>query len=366
MKTNCVALTTEWNGKHGGAENVNIEICKLFLNNPDVYSIWNENSEISFKHQSFLRFLKVLPKQITGILSLFYHLIGLPQKYYLVISSSFMFSHLSRPRNRNGKHLVYVHTPIRYIWSPEIDGRGTDWKFIFKFVNPIVKKIELYFLDRNAVFVCNSQEVKKRIIRDWGLEPIVINPPVDVDFYQNYFQTNRPISNQLISAGRFVKYKNLDLAIGIAKRLDCKLILAGAGPEEENLRALASNLGVNVEFVISPTREKLANLIAVSSIYLHLAHEDFGILPIEAMATGTPVVGFDVGGLRETVNALNGRLSLDFDSLSYSVTEALMLDRSKVAATVEKYSSSRFRSEMIEVITSKWPELNTLIEFNES
>ena len=77
MKKKPIALTTEWLEKHGGAENVNLELCKLFANYPDVYSIWNNNDEILSNHQSLLRFLKFLPKQITGLLSLFHHLFEL-------------------------------------------------------------------------------------------------------------------------------------------------------------------------------------------------------------------------------------------------------------------------------------------------
>ena len=361
MKKKPIALTTEWLEKHGGAENVNLELCKLFANYPDVYSIWNNNDEILSNHQSLLRFLKFLPKQITGLLSLFHHLFGLPSKYVFVISSSFMFAHLSRSRNRHAKHLVYVHTPIRYIWNPDIDKRALDWKLFFKYVAPVLKRIELFFLDRDALYICNSREVSIRVLRDWGQDSIVINPPVDINFYSSYFRSVGPKTIQLIAAGRFVRYKNHDLAIMLARDLNCNLILAGGGPEEEKLRNLALNQGVNVEFVISPSREKLASLIASSSVYLHLAHEDFGILPIEAMAVGTPVVGFSLGGLLETVNANNGRLSLDFENLQQSVSEALLLDRDRVAATTEKYSNSRFRRQMNEAITSKWPELLTLL-----
>lgn len=356
---NRVALVTEWNGKYGGAESVNLEICKLFNVYPEVHSIWNENPELLTVRDSPLRILRNTPKQFAGFLSFFHHLLGLSKKYELVISSSFMYAHLSRSRKRNAKHLVYVHTPIRYIWSPSIDERAHDWRYIFLFVSPILKKLELLFLDRNAVFVCNSQEVSMRISRYWGIDASVINPPVDIEFYRNFLQIQKPISLQLISAGRFVKYKNHDIAIEVARKLNCKLIVAGSGPEEGRLRLLAIQKGVDVDFVISPKRETLGKLIAKSSVFLHLAHEDFGILPIEAMSTGTPVVGFRVGGLCETVNEANGRLSQDFEDLTSSIAEAVKLDRLNVSASVEKYSSDHFRREMQNLIVSRWPEFTS-------
>ena len=198
-----------------------------------------------------------------------------------------------------------------------------------------------------------------RISRYWGIAASVINPPVDIAFYRNFLQIEKPSSLQLISAGRFVKYKNHDIAIEVARKLNCKLVLAGSGPEEERLRGLAIQKGVDVDFVINPNRDALAELISKSSVFLHLAHEDFGILPIEAMSTGTPVVGFRVGGLCETVNEVNGRLSLDFDGLTSSITEADRLDRLKVSASIEKYSSKHFRREMQNLIVSRWPELTS-------
>lgn len=357
---NQVALITEWNGKFGGAENVNLEICKLFNKYPEVHSIWNENTELVTVRDSSLRLLKKIPKQFSGFLSFFFHLQGVSKKYELVISSSFMYAHLSRSRNRNSKHLVYVHTPIRYIWSPSIDNRARSWRYIFSLVSPILKKLELLFLDRNAVFVCNSQEVSQRISRYWGITASVINPPVEILFYRNFFQNERPDSLQLISAGRFVKYKNHDMAIEVANRMKCKLILAGTGPEEDRLRRLSLRKGVDVDFVVSPKREELAKLISKSSVFLHLAHEDFGILPIEAMSTGTPVVGFKAGGLCETVNEFNGRLSEDFEGLINSITEAKMLNRFDVSASVEGYSSEHFRIKMRNIIVSCWPEFTNL------
>ncbi len=356
---NRVALVTEWNGKYGGAENVNLEICKLFKDYPEVHSIWNENPHLLTVRDSPLRILKNTPKQLAGFLSFFHHLVGLSDKYELVISSSFMYAHLSRSRKRNAKHLVYVHTPIRYIWSPSIDERAHDWRYLFLFFSPILKRLELFFLDRNAVFVCNSQEVSKRISRYWGIAASVINPPVDIEFYRNFLQIESPTSLRLISAGRFVKYKNHDMAIEVARKLNCKLILAGSGPEEEKLRVLAVQRGVDVDFVISPTRETLAKLISKSSVFLHLAHEDFGILPIEAMSTGTPVVGFRVGGLCETVNEVNGRLSEDFEGLVSAILEADKLDRFDVSTSIEKYSSKHFRREMQNLIVTRWPEFTS-------
>ena len=355
MRENIV-LTTEWNIKYGGAENVNIALSDIFIKPVEIRSIWNENENLEPNKQSIIRLLKWLPKSLQGLLSLPYHLVGIPRNSKLLISSSFMFSHLSRIRG-GGRHLVYIHTPVRYIWNPEIDNRVASLKFLFRFISWLVKRIERRFLDKKAIFIVNSEEVKHRVLEYWGIESEVIHPPVDVTYYSQFLRIRRPNEIRLISAGRFVPYKNHEQAIELARITGINLILAGSGPHERYLRQIAESSGANVNFEINPSREKLAELISHSSIYLHLAHEDFGILPIEAMATGTPVLGYAIGGLKETVNSRNGYLVNEFAQLIEGIKVCLTRNRSTVASTVNTYSTDLFKKRIAMSIVSHWPEL---------
>jgi glycosyltransferase involved in cell wall biosynthesis len=222
---------------------------------------------------------------------------------------------------------------------------------LFHFVSWLVKSTERRFLDREAIFIANSAEVKNRILKYWGVESEVIHPPVDVSFFSQYLQPKGPENVSLISAGRFVPYKKLEQVIELARLAGLPLILAGSGTS-----------GAKVHFEISPSREKLAELISHSSVYLHLAHEDFGILPIEAMATGTPVLGYALGGLLETVNSRNGFLVNEFSQLNDGIDVCLNRNRIAVAASVQGYSEENFKRNIAMSILKRWPELTPEIK----
>ncbi len=163
-------------------------------------------------------------------------------------------------------------------------------------------------------YAANSREVQARIRRFWHRDAVVINPPVDVDFY-----SSAPVSQQqqsrdyLLGVGRFVGYKNFDLIIGIAEAAGLPLVIAGSGPDEAKLRRAAANAGVSVSFEIRPSRERLRELYWGARALLFPVHEDFGMIPVEAQACGTPVVGLRRGGLLETV--VEGETGFLIDSL---------------------------------------------------
>jgi len=352
-----VVLKTEWNEKYGGAEYVNAVIGEIFVHKPACYSVYSHSEILGLTKQSvLLSKLPQLPKKIIGLFSLFHHLVGVPSSTDFLITSSFLFAHMSRIRKRNGRYLIYVHTPARYLWAPEIDNRaGTEGKFN-RFAIYALKKIDKFLVNKKALFIANSHEVSRRILDAWEVPSIVINPPVDIDFFTDFLKKDRLASRTLITGGRLVPYKGHLECIKIAAQLGMKLQIAGSGPEETSLRKAATDLGAYVEFIISPSRHELASLLSQGSVFLHLAHEDFGILPLEAMATGTPVVGIAKGGLLESVNSKNGVLVDSFEDLQDAIEQALKLDRQLVSESVQRYKASNFQKRLAEVIMDKWPE----------
>jgi glycosyltransferase involved in cell wall biosynthesis len=109
-------------------------------------------------------------------------------------------------------------------------------------------------------------------------------------------------------------------------------------------------LGVEHEFYISPSKDSLAQLFSQASVFIHAGIEDFGITPIEAMATGTPVVGPALGGLRDTVTSSSGVLVEDLKDLPNAVILAEKLNREQVSKNAARFTTERFRSEMLNVI----------------
>jgi glycosyltransferase involved in cell wall biosynthesis len=143
-------------------------------------------------------------------------------------------------------------------------------------------------------WIAISDCVKKRIAKYYGKDSIVVYPPVNV----SKFTVGHEPGKYWLMVGRLVAYKNFDLAIRAFNRLGWPLKIVGSGVEERHLRAIAKS---NIEFVGAVTDEQLAVLYSNCHAVLFPQEEDFGIVPLEAMASGRPVVAFRGGGALETV-----------------------------------------------------------------
>ena len=340
-----VVLNTEWNEKYGGAENVNIQIIQCFREKPEIAAIFSRNPEIRPTINSFISKFRYLPKSILGLMSILHNLKPLPPNVNLLINSSFLFAHFKRIRGNKGFKIVYVHTPIRYVWLSKIDNRFGKITQYLTGVMYLLRVLDKYKVDKNALYIANSEVVKKRIKDFWDIESIVINPPVDTEYFKDFASFKKPKQLTLISAGRLVAYKQHNLALMTAHALNTHIIIAGSGPQENELRNIAIEFDINATFITNPTREELAILIAGSSVMLHLAIEDFGILPVESMACGTPVVGFNAGGLIETVNSKSGVLINEESEMMVAISQAVSLDRRIVQRESTRFSNQRFTRE---------------------
>jgi glycosyltransferase involved in cell wall biosynthesis len=156
----------------------------------------------------------------------------------------------------------------------------------------------------------------------------------------------------LLSLGRWVPYKRHDLAIEVGARLGVPVVVAGAGPTEAALRSLAARLRASVSFVHAPSRADVRELLSRARCLLFPVEEDFGMIPVEAQAAGTPVVGIARGGLLETVRpGLTGELvdEPDVDALARAVD---LVDRSSPAACRE--NAQRFTVPVFEAKIRQW------------
>lgn len=337
-----IVIVNEWLEQIGGAEKVCSAILELFDHPIENIALWNSSSSIK-STESILRFFPSMGKRYKALLSFFiFRYFYLRKEFDLVISISHLFAHTVRfKKSRKLRHINYILTPARYIWQPNLDSRLASWPFLIN----ILKWMDLHSFNKKAINIAISQEVQSRIQHFWGAESRVIYPPVDVAFFQTFLNSKEIKNGYLMSAGRFVPYKNHKQTILVASQLNRKVVLSGDGPECENLRMLARRLGVELEMHIAPSRECLANLLANASVFIHPAIEDFGILPIEALATGTPVVGLSLGSLPETINESSGVLVPNFDGLADAVLEAEKLDRKRVSEQSERFSKERFAKE---------------------
>ena len=199
--------------------------------------------------------------------------------YDLIVSSeSGPIKGIRKPKG--ARHVCYCHTPMRYLWDLHDEyyrDAGPFGKLAMRLFTPYLRRADLKSAESVDAFVANSAFVADRIKRIYGRDSTVVHPPVDVAFFGD---CPRGAGDYYLFAGAPVKYKRLDLARATCARLGRRLVVAGGG---------------------GFSREGLRTAYAGARALLFPGMEDFGIVPVEAQAAGTPVIAYGVGGARETV-----------------------------------------------------------------
>jgi glycosyltransferase involved in cell wall biosynthesis len=266
----------------------------------------------------------------------------------LSLSASFAKGIVTRPDTR---HICYCLTPPRFLWD---DSHRFVRRFslppLFRFASPLLLSY-LRVWDRQAAdrvdeFVAISRCVQERIGKYYGRESSVLYPPVNVEVFSR--NPERSPGDYFLMVGRLVAYKQFEIGIQAANRLGIPLVIVGTGAQERRLRHLA---GPTVSFVGRVNDDALVELYVGARAVLFPQEEDFGIVPVEAMAAGRPVIAYRGGGAQETV--LHGETGLLFDEqTSESLAEALeRFDRSsfdprRCRAQAREFDVSHFISRM--------------------
>lgn len=372
-----VAIVHDWLDTWRGGENVLAAIVGLYPD-ADLFALVdflpdNLRSRLGGKRATtsflqrmpgarrwFRNFLPLFPRAIESL-----DLSG----YDLVMSSSHAVAKGVRT-SRAQLHVCYCHTPMRYAWDlREQYLRGSDMESGMR--GAVVRRIldRLRDWDRAASvrvdhFVANSAFIRARIKRCYDRDATVIYPPVDVDFFTpGDAISDLSARNHYLTASRWVPYKRIDLIVAAFAELpDSRLIVAGEGPEARRVRPAA---GTNVEFVGDVPRERLRELMRGARAFLFAAEEDFGIVPVEAQACGTPVIAFGCGGALETVRGLDaGRpTGVFFPTQSVDAIVAAIgefenrideIDGRDCRANATQFAPDRFRLELDAFVESAW------------
>lgn len=306
-----VAIVHDWLVVNGGAEKVLHALIKAFpqaelftLVNfmPRETAPWLSAQRI---HTSFLQRLPWARRYYRHCLPLMPYAIEQfdLRDFDLVISSSHAVAK-GVHTHPDQTHICYCHTPMRYAWDMK-ESYLADASFriplMETYVRATLKRLRQWdYFSATQVdhFIANSHNVAKRIAKYYRREASVIHPPVDIEHYQ---LSKQPREDYYLAASRLVPYKRLDLIInafaGMPQR---KLKIVGDGPEGAHLAQLADGCP-NIELLGYQTDAQLTQLMAKAKGFVFAANEDFGILPLEAQACGTPVIAYGKGGALETV-----------------------------------------------------------------
>lgn len=214
--------------------------------------------------------------------------------YDIIISSSHAVAKGVKT-NKKQLHISYCYSPMRYAWDNAdeyLKGfKGSVAKLFIKYL----RRWDLKSSKNPDYIVAISEHIRKKIKRVYNRDADVIYPPVDTDKFQ--LETNK--SDYYLAASRLVPYKKIDLIIdAFAKMLDKKLVVIGSGPEKEKIIAKATP---NIDVIGYQDFESLKSYMQKAKAFVFAAEEDFGIVVVEAMACGTPVIAFGIGGAAETV-----------------------------------------------------------------
>lgn len=300
-----VALVHDYLNQYGGAERVLEALCEIWPDAPIFTLIYDRRRTGSaFEGRkiktSFLQRVPLVKSHHRPFLMLMP--LGAEKfdlsPYDLVISDSASFAKgvIVRPQTL---HICYCHTPTRYVWDD-------SHKYIQEFNYPgFIKNLAPPFLSylrlwdeaaaaRPDCYLANSHFVARRISKYYRRSSTVIYPPVKVS---DFFAAEK-IDDYFLLVARFLPYKKTDLAIETFNRLGWPLKIIGDGPENKKLRRLA---GKNIEFVGLVSDEKLRDYYARCRALIFPQEEDFGIVAVEAMAAGRPVVAYRAGGALEII-----------------------------------------------------------------
>lgn len=352
-----ICLVHDWLTSYGGAELVlktMLEIwpdapiytlvynakgsCKEIIQSTQIHgSFINKFQRAKRNHRTFLPLMPLAIEQFDL------------SEYDVVISSSHAVAKgvITGP---NQLHISYVHTPIRYAWDLQqqyLTDAGLTHGikgFVTRSLLHYIRLWDIRTVPGVDFYLANSQFVAQRIWKYYKREATVIHPPVEID----RFKLKAEKEDFYLTVSRLVAYKKVDLIVDAFRQMpDKQLVVLGDGPEMKRLRKIATP---NIKLMGFQDNETIANYMQNARAFIFAAEEDFGIVPVEAQACGTPVIAFGKGGVLETV--IEGETGFYFDEQTpqslvaaiHQFEAAPPLNSKAIRQNAERFDKERFKT----------------------
>ncbi len=355
-----IALVTDWLTNLGWWEKVLKAISDIYPNAPIYTTVVNKEKIWDLKNReirtSFLQKIPILNKKHQLLLPLLPKAIeSLDLSEFDIIISFSSSIAKSVITNTNQIHICYIHSPMRYAWEPFFDKRFKKIPVILKpVVSYLLHKLRLWdkkTSDRPDLYIANSTTTQARVKKYYGLNTEVLYPPVEL--------SNFKISNKedyYLWVWRMVDYKKFDLIVNTFKELkNKKLILIWNGPERKKLEEISKDCK-NIKFIGRVSDKELNEYYSKAKAFILPQKEDAGIVQLEAMASGTPVLAYKAWGaldvVKEDVNWVFF-VNQSVEDLIWAINkfETLKFDSNKIRESVEKYDIKKFQ-ERFELIVN--------------
>jgi glycosyltransferase involved in cell wall biosynthesis len=354
-----VAIIHYWLVGMRGGEKVVEALCRMFPGSTLFTHVYNPAAVSDFIRSQDVRtsFIDKLPrsarlyKSYLPLMPLALEQLDL-RGYDLIISSE------SGPAKGvipppHSVHLCYCHSPMRYLWNMFHDYHeqaGMLTRFVMPPLAHYLRNWDALSAMRVDGFIANSATVKARIHRYYGRHADVVHPPVDVEAFDVLPPSE--LGDYFLMVGELVRYKRPDLAVEAFNRLGLKLVVIGGGEMLGEIRRLA---GPTIEVLGSQPFDVLKHHYARCRALIFPGEEDFGIVPVEAMASGRPVLAYGRGGACETVECgISGLFFYEqnVESIIGAVRQmqSMSFDPEVISKRAGRFSSSQFTSRITELV----------------
>lgn len=256
----------------------------------------------------------------------------------------------------NAAHICYCHTPMRYIWNMYHDYReksGLITRLAMPCLSHYLRAWDVTTAARVNHFIANSNTTSNRIKAYYGRDSDVIYPPVDTSEF--HISAPSQLEDFYLLVGELVQYKRPDLAIMAFNKMKKNLVVIGSGEMYDQLKSIA---GPTIRLLGSQPFSELQKYYSTCQALIFPAEEDFGIVPVEAMASGRPVIAYNRGGATETV--VRGETGILFDEQTVDgLIDAVTsfsprnFDPSQVQAHARKFDASVFESRVLQYVSDR-------------
>jgi len=353
-----IALVHDYLTQRGGAERVFELLCKRFPEADVFTSLYDRQHTVDLGdrpvHTTFLQSFPGAARYFRLMAPLYYPAFRALDlhDYDLIISSSTSFAKAVRKRP-DAKHICFCHNVTRFLWDTKTYLREySDYRNLYPVLESIFKVMRQYdlkYAQEPDLYIANSTTVAERIRHIYNKQAMVINYPIDVDKFT--FADEK--EDFFLASARMISYKRLDIIVEAFNWLGWKLYITGDGPERDRLKAQATD---NITFLGHVSDRERTQLMAKAQAVIVAALEDYGLVPIEANASGTPVVSYGKGGVLDT--QIPGETGIFFDrqtpeSLQIALKQAVATkwDYRKIREhAVNRFSESAFFDQVEQVL----------------
>ncbi len=361
-----IAIVADWLTNYGGAESVISAFHDIYPDAPIYTTMYKpskmkELGKLDNIHTTWLNKIPLVRHQwMLGQMPTAIEMINLDE-YDIVLSSCHSVSKgvITKPETL---HISYCHTPMRYAWeSWDLESRLKKFpKFTHHYIRKIIKNIkewDYYAAQRVDDYLANSNYTANQIKKYYQRGSNIIYPPVRCNRFK---PVKNPSKDYYLAAGRIIPYKKFVLITKAFNKSGKPLKIVGIGSDLKKIKKIAKK---NIEILGEVNNEELAKLYANCKAFIFPQLEDAGIVPLEAMAAGRPVIAYNKGGSLDTI--IEGKTGLFFDeqnieSLNNAIDkfEKITFDSNKIRQQAEKFDIKKFKEKIESYVSKKWEEFN--------